>query len=60
MTIQTLIKTLSDAKFDVHSGVAPDGTACPYLVLDDIEQLRSHPGLEGCSQWYSAPLQRGI
>ena len=38
MTIQTLIKTLTDAHFDVHSGVAPDGTACPYLVLDDIEQ----------------------
>lgn len=38
MTIQTLIKTLSDAHFDVYSGVAPDGTACPYLVLDDIEQ----------------------
>ena len=38
MTIQTLIKTLTDAHFDVHSGVAPDGTVCPYLVLKDIEQ----------------------
>lgn len=37
MSIETLVKALKDAKFDVHFGHAPDGTACPYVVLTDVE-----------------------
>lgn len=39
MTVEDLVKALSDAKFDVHLGKAPDGTACPYVVLSDL----THP-----------------
>lgn len=39
MSIETLYSLLTNAKFDVHLGKAPDGTACPYLVLKDI----THP-----------------
>lgn len=38
MTIQTLVSALTTAKFDVHLGKAPDGTACPYAVLKEITQ----------------------
>jgi hypothetical protein len=38
MTISSLKTLLEDAKFDVHLGSAPDGTACPYIVMRDIEQ----------------------
>ena len=38
MTIESLVKALTDAKFDVSFGSAPDGTACPYVVLRDVEQ----------------------
>ena len=38
MTIQTLVSLLTEAKFDVHLESAPDGTACPYVVLEDLTQ----------------------
>lgn len=37
MTIESLVKTLTDAGFDTYLGSAPDGTRCPYVVLEDIE-----------------------
>lgn len=37
MSIETLVTLLKTEKFDVHYGVAPDGTPCPYIVLTDIE-----------------------
>lgn len=37
MTISSLVALLAEAKFDVYLGTAPDGTACPYLVLTDAE-----------------------
>lgn len=36
MSIETLYSALVQAKFDVHYGEAPDGTVCPYIVLEDI------------------------
>ena len=36
MTIESLITLLKTAKFDVHYGTAPEGTACPYIVLTDV------------------------
>lgn len=39
MTIQDLVKVLSDAKFNVFLNDAPVGTECPYVVLTQI----SHP-----------------
>ena len=38
MTIQTLVSLLKEAKFDVHLESAPDGTICPYVVLEDPTQ----------------------
>ena len=38
MTTQTLVSLLTEAKFDVHLESAPDGTACPYVVLEDLTQ----------------------
>ena len=39
MSIETLVTALTTAKFDVHYGKAPNGTMCPYVVLEDV----SHP-----------------
>lgn len=39
MSIESLVTLLTTAKFDVHLGRAPDGTACPYVVLTEI----THP-----------------
>ena len=36
MTISELKALLEYEKFDVHLGVAPDGTACPYIVMRDV------------------------
>lgn len=36
MSIESLVTALSTAKFDVHLGKAPDGTACPYVVITDL------------------------
>ena len=36
MSISELKALLEIEKFDVHLGVAPDGTACPYLVMRDV------------------------
>ena len=38
MSIESLVKLLTTAKFDVHLESAPDGTACPYIVLEDLTQ----------------------
>lgn len=37
MSIETLISILRAADFNVFLHEAPDGTACPYLVIDRIE-----------------------
>lgn len=37
MTLETLISTLETAKFDVYLNEAPNGTSCPYLVVQDLE-----------------------
>ena len=37
MTISSLYTLLTTEKFNVFFGEAPDGTACPYVVLTDIE-----------------------
>ena len=39
MTVSDLVSLLETAKFDVYLGKAPDGTACPYVVLEDL----THP-----------------
>ena len=39
MSIEELYTALTTAKFNVHYGKAPDGTACHYLVLEDV----THP-----------------
>lgn len=36
MSISELKALLEIDKFDVHLGVAPDGTACPYIVFRDV------------------------
>lgn len=37
MSIESLVTLLTTAKFDVYLGEAPDGAACPYIVLADVE-----------------------
>ena len=37
MSIESLVTLLTTAKFDVYLGEAPDGAACPYIVLTDVE-----------------------
>lgn len=36
MTVTALIQALTAKGFDVSLNEAPDGTACPYVVLTDI------------------------
>ena len=36
MTISSLYTLLATAKFNVFFGEADDGTACPYVVLTDV------------------------
>jgi len=36
MTISSLKTILENNGFDVHLGIAPDGTACPYIVFRDV------------------------
>ena len=38
MSIESLVTLLTTAKFNVHMHKAPDGTACPYIVIEEIEQ----------------------
>ena len=49
MSIETLVSDLTTAKFDVHYGVAPDGTACPYITLTDI----THPNFAADDKTYT-------
>lgn len=37
MSISELKALLEDNKFDVHLNEAPAGTACPYIVMRDVE-----------------------
>ena len=37
MTISSLKTLLEEKKFDVHLNDAPAGTACPYIVMRDVE-----------------------
>lgn len=37
MSISVLKALLEDNKFDVHLNEAPAGTACPYIVMRDVE-----------------------
>lgn len=37
MSISELKALLEDNKFDVHLNNAPAGTACPYIVMRDVE-----------------------
>lgn len=39
MSIESLVTALTAAKFNVFLNEAPDGTECPYVVLDQI----THP-----------------
>lgn len=36
MTLETLIASLEDAKFDVFLHEAPDNTDCPYVVVEEL------------------------
>lgn len=36
MSIESLITLLTTEKFDAYLGKAPDGAACPYMVLTDV------------------------
>ena len=38
MSIESLKTLLETAKFNVNMHKAPDGTACPYIVIEEIEQ----------------------
>lgn len=48
MSIETLISILRTAEFDVYLNEAPDNTACPYLVLTNIE----HPNFGADNKVY--------
>ncbi len=37
MSIEELVTALTEAKFDVHLHQAPNGTPCPYLVIQDLD-----------------------
>lgn len=49
MSIESLYKLLTNAKFDVHYGKAPNGTKCPYVVMSDIE----HPNFAADNATYT-------
>lgn len=49
MTLQDLYNALTDAGFDVHYGVAPVGTPCPYVVLADV----AHPNILADDKTYA-------
>lgn len=49
MSIETLISILTEADFNVFQHEAPDGTACPYLVIDRIE----HPNFGADNRVYA-------
>lgn len=49
MSIEALITALSAAKFDVYTGKAPNGTLCPYVVLEDI----THPNFAADNKTFS-------
>lgn len=38
MSIESLMTLLTTAKFNAHMHKAPDGTPCPYIVMEEIEQ----------------------
>ena len=49
MSISELKALLEIEKFDVHLGVAPDGTACPYIVFRDL----TNPNFAADNKTYS-------
>lgn len=49
MSIETLKTLLESAKFNVFLGKAPDGTVCPYVVLEDI----THPNFAADNKTFS-------
>lgn len=49
MTLQDLYNELTTAGFDIHFGVAPVGTKCPYGVLTEI----THPNILADDKTYA-------
>lgn len=49
MSISELKALLEIEKFDVHLGIAPDGTACPYIVFRDV----TNPNFAADNKTYS-------
>lgn len=49
MTLETLVTELSAAGFDVSLNEAPDGTLCPYLVIEDVK----HPNFGADNRVYA-------
>lgn len=49
MSIEELYTLLTEAKFDVYYGKAPNGTTCPYVVLSDI----THPNFAADNATYT-------
>lgn len=49
MSIETLKTLLESAKFNVFLGKAPNGTICPYVVLEDI----THPNFAADNKTFS-------
>lgn len=49
MSIEELYTALTTAKFNVFLGNAPDGTICPFVVLEDI----THPNFAADNKTYS-------
>ena len=49
MSIETLKTLLETAKFNVFLNKAPDGTACPYVVMEDV----THPNFAADNSTFS-------
>ena len=49
MSIESLVTILTTAKFNVFFGEAPDGTDCPYIVINDI----THPNFAADNKTFS-------
>lgn len=49
MSIEELKSQLETNGFNVHLGVAPDGTACPYIVFRDV----TNPNFAADNKTYS-------
>ena len=48
MTVENLVTLLTTAKFNVFLGKAPSGTACPYIVLRNV----NHPNIAADNKVY--------